>query len=209
MLTCALRPAGLIGENDRGGSCYAFLQQASVAPVWQLHINLGNGNNLFDFTYISNVSYALLLAAEGLIATYDRIAAGNSAPLDHEKIDGEAFFVTNDEPAYFWDVVQAHRAAYGREIDIASRVNIPNRLAFAIGAIAETYGNVTGRQTKMSRTTVGYTCRPRYFNISKVKMRCGYKPLVSLDDGIKRAAKVFVENEQKEQIANDHEKKAQ
>ena len=80
-----------------------------IPPIINVHrtnktgFQLGENKNLFDFTYVLNVAHAHLLAAYALLQTY-KLA---TAPLDYEKVDGEAFFVTNDEPVYFWDFARA------------------------------------------------------------------------------------------------------
>ena len=113
MVTCAIRPAGIVGENDHSGITYGLLETARVAPDWQLHFQMGTGDNLFDTTYVGNVVYAHLLVARHLLLTHKNIAAGNAPPPDHEKIDGEAFMVTNDSPVYFWDTSRYIWTLYG------------------------------------------------------------------------------------------------
>jgi sterol-4alpha-carboxylate 3-dehydrogenase (decarboxylating) len=46
-----------------------------------------------DWTYVENVAYAHVLAA-------DKLVPGN------DKVAGQAFFITNDEPAPFWDMAK-------------------------------------------------------------------------------------------------------
>ncbi|RAL66109.1 hypothetical protein DID88_005766 [Monilinia fructigena] len=52
---------------------------------------------------------AHLLAAAALLAT---IKLGTT-PLDHERVDGEAFLITNGSPIPFWDMARAVWAAAG------------------------------------------------------------------------------------------------
>jgi nucleoside-diphosphate-sugar epimerase len=51
---------------------------------------IGDGKNLFDYTYIENVAHAHLVAA-------DKLTPGSS-------VGGQAYFITNDEPIPFWDL---------------------------------------------------------------------------------------------------------
>ena len=209
MLTCAIRPAGIVGENDRGGITYGLLTTAALAPNWQLRVQLGSGSNLFDTTYVGNVVYAHLLAAESLLETHARLAGGKVAPLDHERVDGEAFIVTNDEPAYFWDTSRYAWALYGRVVDSAQIWTLGKDLGYAVGALAELSNKITGRKAKLNRQTVKYACMTRTYSCEKSKQRLAYEPMVSMDEGWKRGVRSFVWNERSEQEKGGDSKKVQ
>lgn len=209
MLTCAIRPAGIVGENDRGGITFGLLTTAALAPSWQLNIQIGKGSNLFDTTYVGNVVYAHLLAAEYLLATHALISARQASPLDHERVDGEAFIVTNDEPAYFWDISRYAWALYGRIVDPSQVWTMGKGLAYTIGALAELSNKITGRKAKLNRQTVKYACMTRTYSCEKAKRRLGYVPLVPLDEGWKRGIRSFVWNERADQQKGAEAKKAQ
>lgn len=208
MLTCAVRPAGIIGERDRGGFSDGLLNTASNAADWQLHIQLGEGNNLLDCTYVGNVAFGLAVAAEALLHTFSRIAAGEAAPLDHEKVDGEAFNVTNDTPIYFWDAAHYVWTLYGRTVSMDRLWRLPAKLVMPVGALAELTTYITGRKTKMTRKTVKYATITRYFSCEKLKVRCGYTPMVGVEEGVARATKSFV-LEQRAEMAEKGEIRAQ
>jgi sterol-4alpha-carboxylate 3-dehydrogenase (decarboxylating) len=195
MLTCAVRPAGIVGERDRGGIADGLLTSAANAPDWQLHFQLGQGDNLFDCTYVGNVAYGLTIAAESLLLTHSRTSEGKSQPLDTERVDGEAFNVTNDSPAYFWDIARQMWTLYGRTISIDRVWEMPKGLMLPIGALAELSTYITGRKTKMTRQSIKYASMTRYFSCEKLKRRCGYTPLVGLEEGLARATKSFVLSE--------------
>jgi sterol-4alpha-carboxylate 3-dehydrogenase (decarboxylating) len=209
MLTCAVRPAGIVGENDRGGITFGLLTTAALAPSWQLHIQIGEGSNLFDTTYVGNVVYAHLLAAESLLATHARLSAGQASPLDHERVDGEAFIVTNDEPAYFWDNSRYAWALYGRVVDTAQVWTMGKGLGYTIGALAELNNKITGRKAKLNRQTVKYACMTRTYSCDKLKRRLGYVPVVSMEEGWKRGVRSFVWNERLEGEKGGEGKKVQ
>ena len=65
---------------------------------------VGLNDNLFDFTYVENVAYGHVLAVLALLSTHK---LGSTVPIDTERVDGEAFFITNGEPVYFWDFARA------------------------------------------------------------------------------------------------------
>ncbi len=206
MLTCAIRPAGIVGEKDGAGMTDGLLRTAAYAPDWQLHFQLGEGDNLFDNTYVGNVAFGLAIAAEALLHTHSRVTAGEAAPLDHEKVDGEAFNVTNDSPTYFWDVAHYVWALYGRPVTMKKVWHIPKGFMLPIGALAELSTYITGRKTKMTRQAVKYACMTRYFSCEKLKRRCGYTPLVGLEEGLARATKSFVLKERAESAENGDKK---
>ena len=209
MLTCAIRPAGIVGENDRAGITFGLLTTAALAPSWQLHVQLVPVSNLFDTTYVGNVVYAHLLAAESLLATHARLLASQALPLDHERTDGEAFIVTNDEPAYFWDTSRYAWALYGRVVDTSQVWAMGKDLAYAVGALAELSNKITGRKAKMNRQTVKYACMTRTYSCEKLKQRLGYRPVLSLEEGWKRGVRSFVWNERSEKDKEGVTKKAQ
>ncbi|KAH9927051.1 3-beta hydroxysteroid dehydrogenase/isomerase [Amylocystis lapponica] len=72
LYTCAIRPAGIFGPGDRQvitGMFTAYQRN-------QAHFQIGDNNNLFDWTYVTNVAYAHLLAADKLVwRTPEQIAA--------------------------------------------------------------------------------------------------------------------------------------
>ena len=209
MLTCAIRPAGIVGENDRGGITFGLLTTAALAPSWQLHIQIGDGSNLFDTTYVGNVVYAHLLAAEYLLATNALLSAGQASPLDHERIDGEAFIVTNDEPAYFWDTSRYAWACYGRVVDTSQVWRLGKDLSYVIGTLAELSNKITGRKAKLNRQTVKYACMTRTYSCKKAKQRLGYRPLVSMEEGWRRGVRSFVWNERADSEKAGEAKKVQ
>lgn len=194
MLTCAVRPAGIIGEGDRAGFAYAVTHTGSRAPDWQLNMQLGNGEGLFDLTYVGNVAYGLLCAADGLKATHERQAEEKGEVLDFERIDGEAFNVTNDSPAYFWDASRYLWAKYGRDVRGSDKVwALPRELAVFAGLAAEWVNWALGRPSKFTAQAARYACLSRYYSCEKLKRRTGYKPIVPVTEGLERTIKWFKE----------------
>ena len=191
MLTCAIRPAGIVGECDRNGITWGLLETAKRAPEWNLRVQIGEGSNLFDTTYVGNVAYAHLLAAKRLLATAERVKSGKGLPLSHERVDGEAFIVTNDSPAYFWDTSRFVWAVYGRAVDIERVWVLGEGFAYAVGCAAELAGWVSGRKGKLNRQTVKYACMTRTYGCGKARRRLGYQPAVGLEEGLSRAVRWY------------------
>ncbi|KAI9653789.1 MAG: erg26, C-3 sterol dehydrogenase [Alyxoria varia] len=105
LLTASLRPSGLFGNEDPT----AIQPIVENAKTGKYRFQIGDGKNLYDWTYIENAARAHLLAAKALINEHNNIDA---VPVQL-KVNGEAFFITNDEPVYFWDFVRSVGAAAG------------------------------------------------------------------------------------------------
>lgn len=188
MLTTAIRPAGIFGERDMGvtGKLLAHGAQSAAAV---LRMQLGSNDNLFDFTYVGNVALAHTLAAARLLATAARTPeTGQAAPLDFERVDGEAFFVTNDAPVYFWDMAHALWALTGRVVEPDRVVALPEPLLMVLGAVLEGVFGLFGKRPRLTRREARYSCMTRYYSCDKAKRRLGYEPVVGMDEGVRRAA---------------------
>lgn len=158
-------------------------------------VQVGDNNNLFDFTYVENVAHGHLLAARALLVT----AASSTVPLDHERVDGEAFLITNDSPVYFWDFCRAVWAAAGSPLGVDHVWVLPREVGMVLGYLSEVFFWAIRKPPTFNRQRIIYSCMTRYYDISKAKKRLGYKPLVSLDEGVRRSVKWTLEQEQKKQ----------
>lgn len=166
-------------------------------------MQLGENDNLFDFTYVGNVAYGHTLAAQRLLATYTRQESGLGTPLDYERVDGEAFNITNDSPIYFWDMSRALWALTGKVVEPHEVITLSEGLLGPIGALAETVLGFFGKIPRLTRRTVRYSCMTRFYSPNKAKARLGYLPVVSVDEGAARAVGYVIATE-----ASTGEKKA-
>jgi sterol-4alpha-carboxylate 3-dehydrogenase (decarboxylating) len=156
-------------------------------------VQVGNNDNLFDFTYVENVAHGHLLAAVALLAT----AKSSIVPLDTERVDGEAFFITNDSPVYFWDFTRAVWAAAGSPLGTDHVRKLPRSVGMVLGFLSEVFFGIIGKPPTFNRQRIVYSCMTRYYDITKAKKRLGYKPLVSLDEGVRRSVRWTLEQEEK------------
>ncbi|OQE26645.1 hypothetical protein PENSTE_c005G07608 [Penicillium steckii] len=198
MVTAAIRPAGIHGEKDTTVT-HKILEHGAQASNTVLKMQLGENDNLFDFTYVGNVAYAHMLAGFRLLATYDRYETGAGALLEHERVDGEAFNITNDSPVYFWDVTRGMWALIDRVVEPHEVYSLPEGLLGAIGGIAETVLGLLGKTPRLTRRTVRYSCMTRYYSIEKAKFRLAYLPVVPVDEGIARAVGYVVEKQRQDE----------
>lgn len=162
--TVCLRPAGIFGPGDR--QLIPGLRQ--VAEAGQYKFQIGDNNNLFDWTFVGNVADAHVLAAQQIFT--------------NKKIAGETFFVTNDEPGFFWSLARTVWKADGY---IAKKnFVIPRPLGLVIGFIGQNIAKITGKEG-LTVFRVKISSANRYHDITRAKELLGYKPAVSIDLGIK------------------------
>lgn len=112
-------------------------------------------------------------------------------------MDGEAFFITNDCPVYFWDFARRVWLEGGDTlgVNLAKVWILGTGFALAIATIAEFILGVFGKTPNLTRMKVRFSVMTRYYSISKAKERLGYAPIVALEDGIKRAVADFLKKE--------------
>lgn len=192
MLTVAIRPAGIHGERDTTLT-KKLVEHGSKASPLVLSFQLGDNDNLFDFTYVGNIAYAHMLAAELLLATMKRIETKAVLPLDHERVDGEAFNITNDSPVYFWDMARSIWALMDRYVEPEQAWVLPEGALTVIGGILETVFGLFGKKPRLTRREVRYSCMTRYFSCDKAKRRLGFVPYVPLDEGVARSVGFMLE----------------
>lgn len=146
-------------------------------------VQVGDNTNLFDFTYVENVAHAHLLAARALLLT----AQTKTVPLDHERVDGEAFIVTNGQPVYFWDFTRAIWNAAGSTRGTEHVWQLSRDVGIVLGFLSEIAFGIMRKPPTFNRQRIVYSCMTRYYDISKARRRLGYTPLVGLSEGVRRA----------------------
>jgi sterol-4alpha-carboxylate 3-dehydrogenase (decarboxylating) len=170
--TTALRPHVVFGPGDRR-FMPALLNQAKSG---RLRIQVGRGVWLSDYTYVSNLVDAVILADEALANDGVQSVAA-----------GEAYFITNGEPMPFWDFIRKVAARLGFP---PIKYRAPKSLVYAIAAVKEGIdtlkGGTLGAEDGLTRFAIRYMCTHHYFSIEKARRDLGYNPSVSIDEGIER-----------------------
>jgi sterol-4alpha-carboxylate 3-dehydrogenase (decarboxylating) len=160
----------------------AFVKNAAAG---KLKYNIGNGKNMFDFTYQANAIHAHLLLAEALL----------SSPKSPETaVGGQGFIITNDEPIAFWEFGRQLGDAAGFPTKRASVRSIPLFVGLVIALIVEWVVWVSSlgkKRSRMNRVAIRYSALTRTYRIDKAKKLLGYRPLVRLRDGIVRSGKFY------------------
>lgn len=170
---CALRPCTIIGPNDTQviSLIHDLIAKRETSFV------IGDGNNLYDWMYIDNAVHAHILAVENLLPTGPQTAAGH------------AFFVTNQEPAYFWDFLAFVWAQFGHVPRY--RIYIPTALAVVIAAVLEFVTWLTGMPATLHRGSVKDAVRVHYADNGKAIRVLGYRPVVPLAEGVRRSCEGY------------------
>ncbi|PLB45477.1 NAD(P)-binding protein [Aspergillus steynii IBT 23096] len=165
MATCSLRPSVLCGPGDTllVPSIHACIAKSETPFI------IGDGFNLWDVTYVSNIADAHVLAAENLMSS--RTAAG------------EVFFIQNNEPITFRDFCLAVWSHFGHIPPF--EVQIPKALAHFAGLMSECLTWVLGTPATLSRGSVKDACSVRYASGVKAKTILGYEARIGLEDGIR------------------------
>lgn len=170
--TCALRPHVVFGPGDQR-FLPALLKNAKAG---RLRAQIGRGVWLSDYTYVTNMVDAVLLADRALTTDgLDSVAAG------------AAYFITNGEPMPFWDFVRKVVARLGFP---PIKYTVPKSLMWGIAAIKEGIDTLKGgtlnAEDGLTRFAIRYMCTHHYFSIEKARRELGYDPAVSVDEGIER-----------------------
>ncbi len=199
MLTIAIRPAGIFGEGDTQvvpGLLKAYYGRKTK-------FQLGDNMNLYDFTYVGNVAYAHILATIALLNTHQL----PTMPLDHERVDGEAFIITNGSPVYFWDFARLVWIAAGDETELSQVWTIGKGLGLQLVSLSEWLSWFAGgRKPALSWKAFNYSSMARYFNIDKAKTLLGYRPLVGMEEGVTRTVRYIQEQEGRKRMQTNDKK---
>lgn len=199
-LTAAIRPSGIFGVGD----VQLLPKMVTAYHRGQTRFQLGENDNLFEFTEVTNVAHAHQLAAAALLATAEREAQGLSIPLDTERVDGEAFLVTNDAPVYFWDFARTVWRTCGDKTTPAQVWALPRAFGLFLATMFEwIFWVLRLGEPNLKRDQVKFSCMTRYFDIDKAKSRLGYRPVIGLQAGIERAVRDIL---RKEALASEGKK---
>ena len=130
---------------------------------------VGSGDNALPVVYVTDVVQGLVLA------------------LEHEPALGQAYNITNDHPLTQAEFLHA----IAREIGASPPgVHVPYRALYAAGYAAEVLGRLTRsqRQPLVTRLGVKLFGTDNRHAIDKARRELGFRPQVSLEDGVRRAA---------------------
>ena len=106
-------------------------------------------------------------------------------------VAGQAFFITNGEPVYFWDFLRAvWRTADPENYPSRKVFALPMQIGLFVSSLLEVFGWLTGREPVLTRFRVTFSCVDRWHNIEKARRALGYEPRVGLEEGLRRTFEV-------------------
>lgn len=165
---CAIRPHVIFGAGDNR-FVPAILSKAQQGKLTRC---VGNRDKLSDFTYISNLTDAVIAAEQRL--SPDGVACG------------QIYFITNGEPMAFFDFVDMLLEEAGYP---TIRGKVPYWLAYGVAAIAESIDTLKGgtlnTEDGLTRFAVRYMVTHHYYSIAKARRELGWLPKVSLREGVR------------------------
>lgn len=161
-----VRPKAVFGPGDR-----ALLPRVLAAARAGRLPQIGSGRNLVDLTYVENVAHAIALA----------LTAGPAL--------GQTYHLTNDEHVPLWGLIRTLLARLG----LPSQLR-PVPIAAALGAatLMEVRALLLGREPLLTRYTVAVLGRTQTYNIAAARRDLGYRPLVSVAEGVERTLAALV-----------------
>jgi nucleoside-diphosphate-sugar epimerase len=171
--TVALRPHLVWGPGDN------HLLPRLVERNRAGRLRLPAPDKLIDTTYIDNAARAHVLALRELSA--------------RQRCAGKAYFISNGEPRPVGEIIQMLLLAAG-EVPRIRRV--PPAVARAAAAVVDPLWRLLRlrRDPPVSRFLVEHLATAHWFDISAAERDFGYRPEVSIDEGLKRLAAAWRAN---------------
>ncbi|XP_056142799.1 sterol-4-alpha-carboxylate 3-dehydrogenase, decarboxylating isoform X2 [Lampris incognitus] len=168
-LTVAIRPHGIFGPRDP--QLVPIL--VDTARRGKMKFIIGDGTNLVDFTFVENVVHGHILAAEHL--------------KPDSPVCGKAYHITNDEPIRFWDFMSEVLVGLGYA---APRYHLPYTLVYVLAMLlwllALILRPIMPFKPTFTPMRVALAGTHHYYSCDRAKQDMGYKPVVSLREGIAR-----------------------
>ncbi len=130
---------------------------------------IGKIDHKVDCIYIDNAAQAHLLAAQ-------QLGVGS-------KVAGKCYFISQDDPRYLWDIVNAILAC--ADIPPVTRM-VPIKLAYAMGGLLEYSYKLLKKNSEppMTRFLARELSTAHWFDISAAKNDFGFAPSISIEQGL-------------------------
>jgi 2-alkyl-3-oxoalkanoate reductase len=174
LATVALRPHLIWGPGDP----HLVPRLVERARAGKL-AKVGKEPHLVDSTYIDNAAMAHLLAAERLYP--------NSA------VAGKAYFISQGEPLDIGELMDRIIGAAGLP---PIRRTVPPAIAYLAGWMLEMIHSLfkIQKEPAMTRFVARQLSTAHWFNINAARRDLGYDPQISIEEGLRRLAQSFQED---------------
>ncbi|KAJ7759588.1 3-beta hydroxysteroid dehydrogenase/isomerase family-domain-containing protein [Mycena metata] len=176
--TAVIRPATVFGPGFVLG--LHLLRIRTVPGI--VGIQIGENTNFADRTFVANAAHAAILTADRLSPTHPQ----------HSATAGKAFFITDGAPRPFWDFSRSLWAATGGPG--AAPTIIGKGTMLFVAAAKDMVGNLRGEKADFWKKA-RVMCATRTYDISLAREVLGYAPIVSHDEGIRRTAEWWLEQQ--------------
>lgn len=164
--TVILRPRGIIGEGDTSilPRIMGIAQRGKFPLVSQ-------GSALVDITYVENVVQAIFLS------------------LTTSEAAGEIFNISNDQPVKVKYLVETLFEIACMDVKL---LRISRPLMHMMARLVEViYKVFVQKEPPVTRYSMGLISYTQTLDIAKAKRVLGYKPVVSLEEGIRRSVEDY------------------
>jgi 2-alkyl-3-oxoalkanoate reductase len=171
LATCALRPHLIWGPRDPHVVA-AIIERAKSGQL----IQIGNGANRVDITYVENAAHAHLQAAEVL---------SPDSP-----VAGRVYFISDDYPVSLWQWIGELLTAMSLP---PVRRRIPYAVAYALAGILEFTHSLFPSlgEPRLTRFLAGEFAKSHFYDIRRAKADFGYRVIIDRQEGIKRTVEWF------------------
>ncbi|CAM0870163.1 unnamed protein product [Alopecurus aequalis] len=145
---------------------------------------IGDGKNWDDFVYVENVVHGHLCAEKTL-----------STEEGAKRSGGKAYFITNMEPVNMWNFMYTVLEHLGYKSRF--RFRIPSFILMVITYLIDwSYNNIFSlyglrKPGMLSSANIKYATLNRTFNCNNAVEELGYKPIVSLQDGVRMTSEFY------------------
>lgn len=166
LLTVALRPHLIWGPGDP----HLIPRLIDRARKGQL-VQVGDGTNKVDMIYIDNAVEAHMRACSAL-------APGSP-------VAGKCYFVSDGDPVILWDWI--NNLLGNLQLPPVTR-KLSYRAAYGLGAVMEGVYRIfrLPGEPRMTRFLAAQLATSHYFDMTRAVRDLQYKPIVSVDEGLKR-----------------------
>ena len=155
-----LRPKALFGPGDRT----LLPRLVELARARRL-VQIGDGKNQVDLTYVENAVDAILAA------------------LASERALGRTYHVTNGEHVPLWETIRGILRALGLDPELRK---VSLGAAWTLARALEWRARAFGGEPRFSRYTVAILARTQTYDIRAAREDLGYRPRVTVAQGLER-----------------------
>ncbi|WP_341281852.1 NAD-dependent epimerase/dehydratase family protein [Paenibacillus sp. FSL H8-0537] len=168
-----IRPRALFGPGDT--AIFPRLLRANDKRFIPM---FGSGQPLVDITYVDNVTEALMrcLYADPIVL-------------------GQKYNITNGEPVQLWEAMTRLFELLNKPMR-TKKIAYP--AAYSTASLLELVAKLPGlaQEPLLTRYTVGILAFSQTLSIEKAQRELGYRPLVSVEEGLRRFAAWWKEQEE-------------